>query len=223
MRLPERVRATVPADTADTWETIAAALPDELYLGGGTALAVHLRHRVSNDLDFFYHRDSVDLSKVRRTLDGLGSFAVVNSGSGTLNGVFSKTKVQFLHADEVAPQTRLEPLTEVGGISVAGIGDILAMKLKVVAERGELRDYFDLMAIEQQADRTVEEGMALFAERYGRPRENATIEPIIRALGYFDDIDEDLSLPLAKDEIAAYWRRRQPEIVSNVALFGRRG
>lgn len=126
------------------------------------------------------------------------------------------------HADEVAPQRRLEPLREVAGIDVAGIGDILAMKLKVVAERGELRDYFDLMAIEQQAGRFVEEGIALFAERYGRPREPATAEPIVRALGYFDDLDEDLALPLAKSDIAGYWKRRQLEVLRNVARFGAR-
>jgi hypothetical protein len=52
-----------------------------------------------------------------------------------------------------------------------------------------------------------------------RPREPATAEPIIRALGYFDDVDEDPGLPLAKADIAAYWKRRQPEIIRNVARF----
>jgi hypothetical protein len=145
-----------------------------------------------------------------------------NLAAAGRNGVFSATKVQFLHADEVAAQTVLEPLEEIAGINVAGLGDILAMKLKVVAERGELRDYFDLMTIEQRAGRFVEEGIALFAERYGRPREPATAEPIVRALGYFGDLDDDLALPLSKAEIAAYWTRRQPEVIRNIALFGER-
>jgi hypothetical protein len=125
-------------------------------------------------------------------------------------------------ADESAPQRRLEPLRKMGGLDVAGVGDILAMKLKVVAERGELRDYFDLMAIETQAGRTVEEGIALFIQRYGRPREAASAEPIVRALGYFDDLDDDLALPVTKDEIADYWTRRQPRLLANLARFGRR-
>lgn len=223
MSLPDDVRRTIPEDTASTWETIAPTLPSQLYLGGGTALAVHLAHRVSKDLDFFYHGHAVDLAAVRGELERLGPFAITSSGPGTLKGVFSETKVQFLHADEVAAQRLLEPLREVAGIHVAGIGDIFAMKLKVVAERGELRDYFDLMTIEQQAGRGVEEGIALFAERYRLPREPATAEPIVRALGYFDDVDEDLGLPLARADIAAYWKRRQPEVIRNVARFrGRR-
>lgn len=36
---------------------------------------------------------------------------------------------------------------------------------------------------------------------------------IIRALGYLDDVDEDELLPLSKDEVARYWRRRQPEVL----------
>ncbi|MGI8660941.1 MAG: nucleotidyl transferase AbiEii/AbiGii toxin family protein [Thermoleophilaceae bacterium] len=34
---------------------VSASLSSPLYLGGGTALAVHIAHRVSLDLDFFYH------------------------------------------------------------------------------------------------------------------------------------------------------------------------
>lgn len=224
MTLPREVRQVVPPATAEAWDTIAPVLPPGLYLAGGTALAVHLAHRISNDLDFFFHEQSVDLHALRNVLEGAGPFAVVTSESGTLNGVFLGTKVQFLHADESLPQRRLEPLSNVGGLDVAGVGDILAMKLKVIAERGELRDYFDLMAIETQAGRTVEDGIALFLERYDRPREAASVEPIVRALGYFEDLDDDLSLPATKDEIAGYWTRRQPELLANLARFGgRRG
>jgi len=123
-------------------------------------------------------------------------------------------------ADEVEPQRRLEPTRMVGGIAVAGIGDILAMKLKVIVDRGELRDYFDLMAIERDTGRTVEEGLALFLARYGRPAEPFAIAPVVRALGYLGDVDEDELLPVGKAEIEAYWGRRQPEIVRNVGRFG---
>jgi predicted nucleotidyltransferase component of viral defense system len=81
----------------------------------------------------------------RADLERLGSFAVIEHEEHTLNGQFHETKVQFLHA---AKQTRLEPTTEIAGIQVAGLSDILAMKLKVIADRGELRDYFDIMRMD---------------------------------------------------------------------------
>jgi hypothetical protein len=49
------LRAFLPPDTAETWQTIAPLVPPVAYLGGGTAIAVHLEHRTSRDLDFFFH------------------------------------------------------------------------------------------------------------------------------------------------------------------------
>ena len=163
--LSERVRSILSPDTASTWETIAPVVPSAAYLGGGTAIAVHLAHRVSRDLDFFFHRSSVNLDELSARLSAAGPFAVTERAPGTLNGVFSATRVQFLHADEARPQRLLESPTQVDGLSVARISDLMAMKLKVVGDRGELRDYFDLMTIEQRTGRTVDEGLALFLER----------------------------------------------------------
>lgn len=218
--LPPPELATVLDDEmVDTWEAIAPVLPDQLYLAGGTGLAVHLRHRVSRDLDFFYHHAAVDLEALRRTLAELGPLAATDVSPGTLNALFSKTRLQFLHADEVEPQTRLEPTTRVAGLNVAGIGDILAMKLNVIAGRGELRDYYDLMRIETDAGRSVEEGLSLFLARYDRPPEPYLLEPIVRALGHLADVDEDELLPVGKAEIERYWRGRQPEVIRSLARF----
>jgi hypothetical protein len=215
MALPPEVRSALLGDTAEIWELIAPVLPQELYLVGGTALAIHLHHRISRDLDFFFHEE-VDLDRLSATLRDLGPFAIAQRSEGTLNGLFSETKLQFLSA---ASQVRLEPPTDVAGLRVAGIGDIFATKLKVIGDRGELRDYFDLMQIEQQAGRRVEEGIGLFLARYQVPPEDTTINHIVTALGYLDDVDEDDLLPVDKEAIETYWRKRQPEIVRNLGRF----
>jgi hypothetical protein len=67
---------------------------------------------------------------------GYGPFAITERAPGTLNGVFSATKVQFLHADEGCPQHLLEPPQEVDGLLVAQLSDLVAMKRKVVGDRG---------------------------------------------------------------------------------------
>lgn len=222
MSLPESSRAVMPSDALATWETIAPALPDALYLGGGTALAVHLHHRQSRDLDFFYHRGAVDLGALEGELRQLGSFAVTQRTPGTLGGVFSETKLQFLHADERTPQHQLEPASMLAGINVAGVGDLLAMKLKVVSERGELRDYFDIETIELQTGRRVEEGLGLLRERYGASADSHLLGRVVRALGYLDDVDEDHLLPESRRDIAAYWAKRQPDIIRSLGrVFGR--
>jgi hypothetical protein len=50
----------LPDGTAETWEQVRSVIPDCAYLVGGTAIAVHLRHRVSRDLDFFLAEDTAD-------------------------------------------------------------------------------------------------------------------------------------------------------------------
>jgi len=210
----ERIRAILPPDTASTWEAIAPIVPPTAYLGGGTAIAVHLGHRISRDLDFFFHHSSVDLAELTRELSKAGPFAVTERAPGTLNGIFSATKVQFLHADEVRPQRLLEHPQEVDGLHVAQISDLIAMKLKVVGDRGELRDYFDLMTIEQRTGRTADESLALFLERFQPEYPDQAINHILLGLGYFDDVDADDSLPVPRQQIIDYWTRRQPQIIA---------
>lgn len=215
MALPHEIAAVLPADTAHNWEVIAQGVPPGTYLGGGTALAVHLGHRTSRDLDFFFH-EPIDLVALTSSLQSIGEFAVTLRDEQTLNGVFSRTRLQFLSA---IGQRRLDPTSRIAGIEVAGIGDILAMKMKVIGDRGELRDYFDVMAIERETGRTAEEGLALYMARYDVGPDHATIRHIIDGLGYFDDVAGDEALPLERDEIVSYWRARQPQLVRNLGRF----
>lgn len=210
----DRVREILPADTAATWDAIAPIVPSSAYLWGGTAITVHLAHRISRDLDFFYHHNSVNLNELTDRLSTAGPFAVTERSPGTLNGVFSATKIQFLHADEGRPQHLLEPPDVVDGLRIAKLSDLMAMKLKVVGDRGELRDYFDLMTIEQRTGRTADEGLALFVERFQPEYPQQAINHILLGLGYFDDVDPDDALPVPRAEIVDYWTRRQREIVT---------
>jgi hypothetical protein len=90
----------------------------------------------------------------------------------------------------------------------------MAMKLKVIGDRGELRDYFDLMTIEQRTGRTADEGLALFVARFQPEYPQQAINHILLGLGYFDDVDPDDALPVPRNQIVDYWTRRQPEIVA---------
>jgi len=215
--LPEQIRNILPADTAMAWELLAPVIPAPAYLAGGTAIAVHLGHRISHDLDFFYHRDAIDLDRLARSIDTVGPFAISMRAPGTLNALFFRTKVQFLHADQVAPQRLLAPPMEVAGLRVAQLDDLLAMKLKVIGDGGELRDYFDLMTIEQRAGRSVEEGLQLFLARFQPPYTQSALGHIVRGLGYFDDIEPADQLPVSRQAIVDYWTNRHPSVIAALA------
>jgi hypothetical protein len=121
--------------------------------------------------------------------------------------------VQLLRPDG---HHRVEPTTTVEGLRVAGIGDLLAMKLQVVVDRPELRDYFDLLCIETQALRFAEEGLALFVERFRPDVPDQAVATIVRYLADLSDVPDDPTLPSSRAEIEQYWRARVPEIVSNL-------
>ncbi len=77
MSLPAELRRILPAETAEAWERIAPVLPDGCKLAGGTALAVHLGHRKSRDLDFFFSDAALDLASLESALSTAGERQVV--------------------------------------------------------------------------------------------------------------------------------------------------
>jgi hypothetical protein len=219
MTVPAALRGVVPAETAATWAAISDVVPAVAYLAGGTAIAVHLHHRTSRDLDFFL-RQPVDLDRLVAALQQRGRLAVeqfdAEPGRQTLNAYLDRTKLQFLEASSLH---LLEPLVPVAGLQVAGLGDLLAMKLKVIRDRGELRDYYDLLVIERHG-RRAEEGIALTL-RKDRPRApSAFVESVVRGLSYLDDVQDDPAVPLSKAEVAAYWQSRVPEIARSLSRLG---
>lgn len=218
--LPRQLRALLPANTTQAWEELALILPEALYLGGGTAVAVHLRHRQSRDLDFFYHADAVDLEALKLSLEDTGTFAPTGEATGTLRGLYGTTKLEFFHADADRPQKLLEKPTHVAGLQVASLPDLAAMKLKVIGDGGELRDYFDLKLIEEEGGITIEEGLAYFLQRFNVTREHESVKHIVMGLGYLGDVTEDEMLPVKRAELEAWWRRRQPQLVRNLARDG---
>ncbi len=212
MTLPQTLAKVLSPATRRAWERIAPLVPTSAYLVSGTAIAVHLGHRLSRDLDFFLESPE-DLNTLADRLDHVGNFVTMTLQKDTLNGVLDDARVQFLLADS---QHVLEPMVEIEGFRIAGIGDLLATKLKVIGDRGELRDYFDIMTIEKQAGRRVEEGLALFVARYDPPVPDDAVTHIVRGLGYMDDVTDDLQLPSSRADIEQYWRKRQPEIVRHL-------
>ena len=213
---PKELRAVLPADTQTAWKLLAPILPSPLYLGGGTGVAVHLHHRESRDLDFFYHGDLVDLNRLAKQIGAIGPFAVTEATPGTLRGLLGSTKLEFLHSDEASPQTQLEKPITVAGLRIAGFKDLLAMKLKVMGERGEMRDYFDVKAIDEQSPLSVESGIALYLKRYRLDPSGGAVQTLVRAMGYLDDVEEDKALPTTKEELTAWWRERQAVVIRSL-------
>ena len=94
------------------------------------------------------------------------------------------------------------------------------MKLNAVGGRAELRDYYDLLCLDQDSDYSCEQGLGMYLARYEPVAPDANVRRVVEALAYLDDVTEDPGLPLSRDEIGAHWRRRQPQIVAHLDRWG---
>lgn len=90
------------------------------------------------------------------------------------------------------------------------------MKLNAVTGRAKLRDYFDLMVIDQQTGYPIEQGLAFFLERYRPqvPEQSAII--VVQSLGYLDDVVEDETVPVARQVVVDFWHNRAVEVARNL-------
>ena len=203
----------LPSDTAQSWRTLLPAIPRTAYLAGGTALAVHLRHRISRDLDVFLE-EPFNPEQLARILTHLGPFTPTGVAERALNGIFSATKVQFLEA--LRHSHLIEPLA-FAGMRIASPEDLLAMKLKVIGDRAEMRDYFDVMVIEQKTDLSVEQGLAFFVERYRPLAPDSAVDHIVRGLGYLDDVGDDPGVPVEGSVVREYWESRSRQVLRHTS------
>ena len=204
--------------TRACWPKIASASPRSGVLMGGTALAMHLKHRRSRDLDVFVH-EPFDPDAVLEDLRTAAAVAMEDIAEGTLNCRVDGVKVQFLHA---RGQRQLDSPLLVDGLAVGSVRDIAATKYKVIGDRGELRDYYDLMRIETDAGITPQTGLRLYTERYGIGLHHSSVAHIVRALGSFTDVADDPWLAEAAGDaaladVSSYWQRRQPEVAAWLA------
>lgn len=185
------------------------------YLAGGSAVAVHLGHRISRDLDFFSLRPDVDLETVKE------SVRLVFAGAETV--AQTDTAVQLLC--DGAPidfvRYRYPPLCPVertaDGIAVAALLDLATMKLAALARRGLRRDFWDLREIVLRGGVSLEQACRAYRERYGVAE--ADLYHVLRSLTWFEDAERDPAYPAgltesAWNEIKTFFLREGPRMLA---------
>lgn len=122
-------------------------------LCGGTALAMQIGHRMSEDLDFMMWRISktekpeVNWNTIERELVAkVGEIESFNMlGFDQVEFVVEGVKLSFFVSDNLSPVA--EPIEYMGNIRLADIESIMVMKLEVMLRRMKFRDYYDIYCI----------------------------------------------------------------------------
>lgn len=163
-------------------ELSARGFIKEFYLAGGTAAALFLHHRRSDDLDFFSEK-SFRVTTVIGYLKKVGKFENLKSEKDTLLGKLDGIKVSFFSL----PYKLLEPPLKSGNLRVAAPVDLALMKILAISDRGTKRDFIDLYLLCKNV-KPLEELLLLFQKKFGQFDFN--IQHIIKSLAYFDDADK---------------------------------
>ena len=165
------------------------------YLAGGTGLGAQLKHRVSEDLDYFTNKpfDTSALTNGLRRSDPHGAAGLIakNTVYWFVGGDEGK-KVSFIAA-QGEPSMVSSVLTMGHMVTVASLLDIAAMKSVAIVGRRELKDYIDMAAIIHIGGVPLKQIMDFTKQKLnGTDYNNPTF---LRALCYFDDV-ESMPMPM---------------------------
>ncbi len=155
------------------------------YLAGGTAVAIHLGHRQSVDLDFFTpSRLDEPLALAERfRSDGL-AFETGQVAPGTLHGRLLGVRSSFLSYGY--PLLRPTLAWPAFSCELASIDDLACMKLAAVAQRGARKDFLDVFAIGRH-ELSISQMLALYQGKYGI----RDVGHVLAGLCYFDDAERE--------------------------------
>ena len=175
----------LPPSQRRLWDEMRGAIPAGFVLYGGTALALRLGHRASEDFDFFANEAFLPADLEARMPFLAGAERMQSSPNTLVSSVDREgpVKVSFFGG---LPLRRVgDPESAENGVLVASLLDLAATKVKVVQDRAEAKDYLDVGRLLEEG---VELSQALGAAQavYG-PVFNPLLS--LKSLCYFSDGD----------------------------------
>jgi len=178
-------------------------------LAGGTGLAFHLGHRISEDLDFF-RTDNLDVRTLHDALAAHGRYETLQEAEHTLTVLIQQTKLSFFRVRDPFLFDSLPHRF----FSLASVSDIALMKLAAISGRGSRKDFADLFIILQN-EPTLEAYFDMLPRKYGASRINTY--HILKSLTYFEDAEAEpmlqMLVPFDWNECKAFFVRQARSIV----------
>ena len=166
---------------------------ENFRLVGGTALSLHLGHRMSVDIDLFTDQayGTVNFEEIETYL--INRFAyfdrsnhgIVGMGNSYLIGEDADNSIKL---DIYYTDTFIQEVYEEDGVRLATVEEITAMKIDVILRGGRKKDFWDLHEILDQ--RTIAEMLILHEQRHPYTHDKMAI---IAQLQNFSGADNDFN------------------------------
>lgn len=148
-------------------------------LVGGTALGLHLGHRISVDLDCFGPLSDPDDTECE--LRKLGDISVRNRSERIRSYVIRGVQVDLVDY----PYPWLENAVEDQGVRLAAISDIAAMKVAAITNRGAKKDFIDLAFLLREF--SLREVLAWYEAKF----DDSALFHAVKSLTYFADAEPE--------------------------------
>lgn len=174
----------LPPPQRKLWDELPQCGP-RFVLYGGTAIALRLGHRQSQDFDFFSTRPFVP-SDLKRGIHFLQDAVEQMSAPNTLACLVDRqgpVQVSFFGALDLNHVE--DPEAAPNGLRVASLLDLAATKVKTILDRASYKDYIDVSAL-LESGITLPQALGAARAVYGE-----TYNPLLslKALTFFDEGD----------------------------------
>ena len=160
-------------------------ISDELknfYLVGGTALALQLGHRKSNDIDLFYH-DHFDSSFIADFLKDTFEISSLEVSKNLVRCYINKIKIDILSHR----YSLVDSIITSENIRFASLKDIAAMKLNAITNRGMKKYFWDIGTL--LSIFSLKEMLMFYKVKYP----TSSLWQVEKSLCWFDDADNELT------------------------------
>jgi predicted nucleotidyltransferase component of viral defense system len=181
------------------------------YLAGGTALALHIGHRISEDLDFFT-QEELDESNVSLALSSIREYSEDGKSWRSVWGKVGTTKLSLFYYK----YPLLQKTISFENIQVLDKKDIAAMKINALESRGTKRDFVDVFFLAKEFP--LEEMLSFYDQKYACLQEH--LYSIIRSLSYFADADNDersleMLKPVPWNEVKSFFKKESARLAES--------
>jgi hypothetical protein len=168
-----------------------------LYLAGGTSLALQIGHRKSIDLDLF---GAVETEDIANALNSFGNIQLIKKTSNIQIYIINGVKVDIVNYNY--------PWIDVA--CKAGKKDIAAMKLAAITGRGSRKDFVDLYFFLKEFN--LQEMLSFYSKKY----HDGSSFLVLKSLTYFNDAELDPQLIMLKK---VDWKKVKQTIVNAVDTY----
>lgn len=182
----------------------------EFSLVGGTALALHLNHRQSVDIDLFSNT-AFDANALLEAIQQDFNYQISLTATNTLKGSINSIKVDLI----AHRYPYLNPPATISGIRTLSLPDITAMKLNAIVTSGQRsKDFIDIYYLTDLY--TVENMLSFYKTKYSQEKDTFLLKSLI----YFDEVDLSDWPVLIKDR-SLKWSAIKKKLTSLILNYTR--